>query len=291
MKIAIIGTGYIGGNLTRVFTKSGHEVSIANSSNTHVLQALADETGATPATINDVTQGAEVVIISIPQKNIPDLPSGFLDKITPGAIVIDTGNYYPLLRDGLIEPIEKGIPESRWVEQQIKYPVIKALNASLWYNLTPEVQAGLQGRLAMPVAGDNPEAKAIAFKLVEEVGFDPVDAGGLDDSWRLQPGSPAYCVELDVHSMRKALSDATNVRKSDVSAIHLSNEELKTAQGMQAAFLKDVGRAIQILMESNDWSEAVATKALYNQFAIGNKLPADILQFVFENKSLVPQNF
>ncbi|MBW7455600.1 NAD(P)-binding domain-containing protein [Paenibacillus sepulcri] len=286
MKIAIIGAGYIGSSLARVFTRLGHEVSITNASNAQVLQEIAKETGAKPAAIMEVAQGAEAVIISIPPKSIPSLPAGFLDEAASGAVVIDTGNYYPLLRDGLIEPIERGLTESRWVEQQIKHPVIKAFNATPWYNLAKGLPAGTPGRLAMPVAGDDHAAKAVVFKLVEEAGFDAVDAGGLDESWRQQPGTPAYCVDLDVPGLRQALSEATTERGYDFKAIHLSEEELTAAYEMQNSFHKRIGEAVLTLMESNNWTEAEATKALYIQFAAGSKPANEILDFVFEYKRL-----
>jgi len=285
MKIAIIGTGNVGGSLARIFTRNGHNVSIANSSNSHTLHKLAKETGATPSTVQDVAQGADVIILSIPTKGIPDLASGFLDKIAPGAVVIDSGNYYPLHRDGAIDPIEHGLPESRWVEQQINHPVIKAFNATNWYNLTEEIQSGLLSRLALPVSGDDPAAKAIVFQLVAEAGFDPVDAGGLDESWRLQPGSPAYCTDLGIDDMRKALSQATKERKPESSGIRASDEELKTAQEMQIAFYQSFDNAIEILMESNQWTKAASTKRLVAQFMTGKPV-GEILAFVFEHKRL-----
>lgn len=160
--------------------------------------------------------------------------------------MIDTNNYYPLHRDGAIEPIEKGLPESRWVEQQIKHPVTKAFSATNWYNLTEEIQSGLPHRFALPVSGDDAAAKAIVSQLVVEAGFDPVDAGGLDESWRLQPGSPAYCADLGVEDMRKALTQATNERKPESSGIRGSEEELKTAEEMQVAFFQGFNKAIQL---------------------------------------------
>jgi predicted dinucleotide-binding enzyme len=285
MKIAIVGTGNVGGSLARIYTRKGHTVSIANSSNSQALRELAKETGATPATVQDVAQGADVIILSIPTKAILKLPSEFIDKIAPGAVVIDTGNYYPLHRDGAIEPIENGLPESRWVEQQIKHPVIKAFSATNWYNLTEEIQSELPSRLALPVSGDDPAAKAIVSGLVSEAGFDPVDAGGLDESWRLQPGSPAYCTDLGVEDMRKALSQATNERKPEASGIRASDEELKTAQENQVAFYLSFENAIQVLAESNQWTEAVATKRLVAQFMTGKPI-GEILEFVFTNKRL-----
>ncbi|MBA2938878.1 NAD(P)-binding domain-containing protein [Paenibacillus sp. CGMCC 1.16610] len=285
MKIAIVGTGNVGGSLARIFTRKGHTVTIANSSNSPALHELAKETGATSATVQNVAQGAEVIILSIPTKRILDLPKEFLNTIAPEAIVVDTSNYYPLHRDGAIEPIEKGVPESRWVEQQINHPVIKAFSATNWYNLTEEVQSQLSHRFALPVSGDDAAAKAVVSQLVAEAGFDPVDAGGLDESWRLQPGSPAYCTDLSVEEMRKALSQATNERKPESSGIRDSEEELKTAQENQVAFFETFNKAIQVLVETKQWSEASATKGIVDQFMSG-KNPGDILANIFENKRL-----
>ncbi|WP_042161362.1 NADPH-dependent F420 reductase [Paenibacillus gorillae] len=286
MKISIVGTGHIGSNLARIFTRKGHTVTIANSSNSAALHKLAQETGATSATVQDVAAGADIVIISIPLKSVTELPAGFLDKINPGAVVVDTSNYYPLHRDGAIGLIEKGLPESRWVEQQLKHPVIKAFNATNFYNLTEEIQSALPNRLALPISGDDSAAKAIVSQLVIEAGFDPVDAGGLEDSWRLQPGSPAYCTDLDVERMHEALSQATNERKPESSGIRSSEEELKSAREMQIAFYQSFDQAIQILMQSNQWTEGFATKQMVAQFMEGKKSPAEILGFIFEHKRL-----
>ncbi|MFF2089487.1 NADPH-dependent F420 reductase [Paenibacillus sp. NPDC058174] len=286
MKIGIVGTGHIGSNLARIFRGKGHTVTIANSSNSATLHKLAQEIGATPTTVQDVAKGADIVIISTPLKSIPELPAGFLDKINPGAVVVDTTNYYPLHRDGAIEPIEKGLPESSWVEQQLKHPVIKAFNATSFYNLTEEIQSELPHRLALPIAGDDSAAKAIVSQLVIEAGFDPVDAGGLDESWRLQPGSPAYCTDLDVERMHEALAQATNERKLESSGIRSSEEELKLAREMQIAFYQSFDQAIQILMESNQWTEAFATKRVVAQFMEGKQSPAEIFGLIFEHKRL-----
>ncbi|WP_379147400.1 NADPH-dependent F420 reductase [Paenibacillus sp. sgz500992] len=287
MKIAIIGTGRIGGNLARAFTKWGHDVAIANSGNAEALQNLAQETGAKPATMRGVAEGAEVVIISIPIKRIPSLPSGFLDKAAPSVVVIDTNNYYPFMhRDGVIEEIEKGLPESRWVEQQIKRPVIKAFNATPWYNLTWGVPAGTPGRLALPVAGDDPAAKAIVFKLVDQVGFDPVDAGVLNESWRLQPGKPVYCVDLDIPGVKRALAAASPERGPELTAFHLSKEVIQAAHEQQSAFYEKYFKACLLLAEANDWTEAKATKAVHVRFEKGDKSPDDILNFVLEQQRL-----
>ncbi|SDW76421.1 NADPH-dependent F420 reductase [Paenibacillus sp. CF384] len=285
MKISILGTGHIGGSLARTFSRKGHTVTIANSSNSKALHELATETGATPATVQNIAQGADVIILSIPTKGILDLPSEFINSIAPETIVIDTTNYYPLHRDGAIDGIENGLLESRWVEQQIKHPVIKTFSATNWYNFTAEIQSELPSRLALPVSGDDPAAKALVSQLVTEAGFDPVDAGGLDESWRQQPGSPAYCTDLGVEDLRKALSQATNVRKPESSGVRSSQEELATAREMQTTFFQTFTKAIEVLMESNQWSEAAATKRLVAQFMTGQS-PEAVFGFIFEHKRL-----
>jgi len=218
MKIAIIGAGNIGGNLARRLTKLGHDVSIANSRGPHTLTDLAAETGAKPLEVQEVARGAELVIVTIPQKNIPDLPDGILEHTATGAAVVDTGNYYPRQRDGLIAEIEAGTTESRWVEQHLKRPVTKAFNGISALNLLEGgLPEGSPDRIALPVAGDDLNAKQIVLQLIEELGFDAIDAGGLDESWRQQPGTPSY-QKHNANSLRQALSDASPVRIDDFKA-------------------------------------------------------------------------
>lgn len=212
MKIGIIGAGNIGGNLTRRLTGLGHEVSVANSRGPHTLKALADETGATAVTAAQAARDALIVVVTVPLKAVPDLPSGLIDEAAPGAAVIDTGNYYPQ-RDGRIAAIEDGLPESRWIEQQIGHPVIKAFNGTYAEDILDKgLPQGTPGRQALPVAGDDPAAKQAVRELIAELGFDTVDAGGLDESWRQQPGTPVYGNRGDADTIRKALADASPER-------------------------------------------------------------------------------
>jgi predicted dinucleotide-binding enzyme len=124
MKIGIIGAGEIGGALTRRFTALGHEVSVANSRGPESLAELAAETGAKPVTAVEAARSGEVVIVTIPEKNISDLPPDLFAATPDSVVVVDTGNYYPRQRDGRIEAIETGTTESRWVAQQLNRPVI-----------------------------------------------------------------------------------------------------------------------------------------------------------------------
>jgi len=206
MKIGIIGAGNIGGNLTRRLTELGHEVSLANSRGPETLADLIAETGATAATAAEVAKGADVVIVTIPERRVPDLPTGFLDGANTGVVVIDTGNYYPQQRDGRVADIEEGMTESRWVSNQIGYPVIKAFNGIYANNIIERARpVGAPDRMALPVAGDDPDAKQVVMDLIAELGFDPVDAGDIDESWRQQPGTPVYGLDDDANGVRSAL--------------------------------------------------------------------------------------
>ncbi|MER6161195.1 NAD(P)-binding domain-containing protein [Streptomyces sp. NPDC001868] len=217
MKIGIIGAGNIGGNLTRRLTALGHDVSVANSRGPHTLTDLAEETGATPVAVRDAARGAEVVVITIPLKAVPDLPSGLLDEAAEGVAVIDTGNYYPRQRDGRIAGIEDdGLTESRWTEQHLGHPVIKAFNGTYAQDILDRPRpAGAPDRIALPVAGDDDTAKSTIRALIDELGFDTVDAGGLDTSWRQQPDTPVYGLRAGVEDVTKALSEASPERKPE----------------------------------------------------------------------------
>lgn len=216
MKIGIIGAGNIGGNLTRRLTALGHEVFVANSRGPETLAALAEETGATAVTAAEAARGAQVVVVTVPLKAVPALPAGFLDSAADDVAVIDTGNYYPRERDGRIEEIEDGLPESLWTQRQIGHPVVKAFNGTYAQDILDNgTPSGTPGRQALPVAGDDTAAKRRVRELIDELGFDTVDAGGLDTSWRQQPGTPVYGNRGDVAAIEKALASASPERTAD----------------------------------------------------------------------------
>jgi 8-hydroxy-5-deazaflavin:NADPH oxidoreductase len=213
VKIGIIGAGNIGGNLTRRLAGLGHDVSVANSRDPETLWELANETGANTVWANEAANGAEILVVTIPEKNIPDLSQSVLDGLASGAVVIDTGNYYPKERDGKIDDIENGTTESRWVANHLGHPVVKAFNGIYASHLlTHGKPAGSPGRIALPVAGDDPTASALVISLLDQLGFDGVDAGELDDSWRQQPGTPVYGADADADGVREALAEASPER-------------------------------------------------------------------------------
>lgn len=216
MNIGIIGAGQIGGTLTRRLTALGHKVSVANSREPASLTDLAKETGARAVTVREAARAGDVVIVTIPEKNIPNLPKDLFAGVPNNVLVIDTGNYYPRQRDGRIAEIEAGMTESRWVERQLARPVIKAFNNIYAKHLLEFGRpSGSPHRIALPVSGDDWNAKSIVLRLMDELGFDGVDAGGLDESWRQQPGTPVYTADLDAEGVRRALAAAKPERRAE----------------------------------------------------------------------------
>jgi predicted dinucleotide-binding enzyme len=206
MDIGIIGSGQIGSTLTRQLAALGHRVAIANSRGPATLAELAGETGATAATVEQAARAQDVIIVTIPEKAIPQLPRTLFAHTS--AIIIDTGNYYPA-RDGAIKEIESGLTDSQWVAQVLGRPVVKAFNNIGAHSLaTRGVPADTPGRICLSLAGDDPRAKQVVRNLLDALGFDSIDAGPLAESWRQQPGTPAYCRDLDTASLHAALAQA-----------------------------------------------------------------------------------
>jgi hypothetical protein len=216
MRIGIIGAGNMGATQASRLTRLGHQVAIANSRGPGTLADVATRTGATAAPITQVSSKADVVIVTIPEKSVPALAAGLLSGLPEDTVVVDTGNYVPQLRDGHIDAIDAGLPESQWVQSQLRRPVVKAFNtirpASLAGLGKP---AGAAGRIAVPVAGDDPAAKAVVLELADQLGFDGLDAGPLAESWRQQPGTPVYTADLPLGAARRALADATPEQTAD----------------------------------------------------------------------------
>lgn len=219
MKIGIIGAGQIGGTLTRRFSELGHDVFVANSRSPDTLEELAEETGATPVWASEAARSGHVVVVTIPEAAVRDLPDDLFEGVPDDVVVVDTCNYYPRHRDGRIGPIEEGKTESRWVSDRLGRPVVKAFNNIRAQHLQDLARPeGDPDRTALPVAADRERDKKVVMELVDQLGFDPVDAGSIDESWRQQPGTPVYAADLDAEGVLEALAEASPERKPQFSA-------------------------------------------------------------------------
>lgn len=206
MNIGIIGAGKIGGTLARLFAQAGHEVALSNSRGPDTLAELVDEIGhgVRAVTVADAAAFGDVVVVSIPLHAYRDIPV----NETAGKIVVDTNNYYPD-RDGQIpeldddsttstELLQAHLPDAR---------VVKAFNAIMWKHLGGDGRpAGDPARLGIPISGDDDDAKRTVSGLIDQIGFDPIDAGTLADGGRRhQPGAPGYTMGTHTAELRSLL--------------------------------------------------------------------------------------
>jgi predicted dinucleotide-binding enzyme len=225
MNIGIIGAGNIGSALAVRLVSLGHSVYIANSRGPETLKDVAQKTGATPVTAQEAARHGDIIVVTIPLKNIPQLPKDLFADVAADVPVIDTSNYYPILRDGRMPELETGdLTESEWVQQHLGRPVVKVFNNIHAEHLESKgVPAGTAGRIALPVAGDDAQAKQKVMALVEELGFDAVDDGNLHASWRQQPGTPSYGADLPADKLRALLEQLGTQRTEAQHAEYLAN--------------------------------------------------------------------
>ena len=209
MKIGVIGIGEIGGTLARRWRERGHTVRVANSRGPLAVKQFADLIGAEATDVYGATYNAEVVVLALAFPVAATLPTDLFDRAADGVVIIDTSNYYPDVRDSRIPEIDEGMPESIWTSRRLDRPIFKAFNSLMFYALSelgkPE---GSSNRLAIPVAGDDPMGKSVVMSLINDMGFDPVDGGLLEESWRQQPSTPAYCCDYDAETTLRGISAA-----------------------------------------------------------------------------------
>jgi predicted dinucleotide-binding enzyme len=206
--LGLIGAGHIGSQVARLAVQHGYDVILSNSRGPDTLADLVRELGprARAATAAQAAEAGDVVVVTIPLRNIGDVPAAPL----AGKIVIDTNNYYPQ-RDGHIaaldkeetttsELLQKHLPDSK---------VVKAFNHIYAADLTTDGQpAGTPNRRALAIAGDDAEAKRVVTQLLDRFGYDAVDIGPLSESWRIQRDTPGYGPRRTADELRRDLAAA-----------------------------------------------------------------------------------
>lgn len=207
MRVGIVGAGFVGRTIAKLAVATGHDVMISNSRGPDTLFSMRGALGCDIGTAEEAAAFGDVVVIAIPLKAYMSFPAAPL----AGKIVIDANNYYPA-RDGTIveldrqdtttsEMLAERLPQSR---------VVKAFNAIVMSDLAKDGRpVGASDRRALPIAGDDAEAKAVVVRLVEQFGFDVVDAGPLSEGWRFERARPAYCVPLNKAALERTLAATT----------------------------------------------------------------------------------
>jgi predicted dinucleotide-binding enzyme len=210
--IGLIGAGHIGSQIARLAVAHGYDVVISNSRGPETLSGLVGELGphARAATVTEAARGGDIVVVTIPLKNYRSVP---VEPLT-GKTVIDTNNYYPQ-RDGNIPELDN---ESTTTAEllQAHLPaskVVKAFNHIYAAQLTTDGRPpGTNNRRALVIAGDDPAAKATVTRLLDEFGFDTVDAGPLKEGWRIQRDTPGYGPRRNAEELRRDLAAAKRYR-------------------------------------------------------------------------------
>jgi len=210
--IGLIGAGHIGSQLARLAVKNGHDVVLSNSRGPDTLAALVQELGprARAATALEAARAGEIVVVTIPLKNIGSVPVEPL----AGKVVIDTNNYYPQ-RDGRIPALEdESTTTAELLQSHLpRSKVVKAFNHIYAAELTTHGQApGTPNRRALVIAGDDEAAKATVTQLLDQFGFDTVDAGPLKEGWRIQRDTPGYGPRRTASELRQDLAAAKRYR-------------------------------------------------------------------------------
>lgn len=206
MRIGIIGAGFVGRAVARLAVEAGHEVMVSNSRGPRSLASIPSGIGAQVGTIAEAAMFGEVVLVAIPFEQYRSLPAEPL----AGKVVIDANNHYPE-RDGSIlalDAFETTTSELLATHLHASH-VVKAFNAILAKDLEKDGRAaGSADRRALPVAGDDEASKAQVMRVIDQLGFDPLDVGSLAESWRFERAKPAYCIPLQTRQLVQALAAA-----------------------------------------------------------------------------------
>ncbi|HEY0248521.1 MAG TPA: NAD(P)-binding domain-containing protein [Gryllotalpicola sp.] len=210
--IGFIGSGHIGSTLAKAAIAHGYDVVLSNSRGPETLSELVAELGpqARAATAEEAAAAGELVVVTIPTKNVPQVPVAPL----AGKIVIDTNNYYPV-RDGRIPALDEeqqtvsGLLQEHLDAATPSARVVKAFNHINWQQILPQARpAGDPERIALAVWSDDADASARVAAFVDELGYDPLEAGPLADSWRIERDTPGYTALVTKPELELALTRA-----------------------------------------------------------------------------------
>ena len=260
MNIGIIGAGLIGKTLAKKLSDARHTVSLADAKGVEEITKTAQDAGAKVVEVDDIFTGIEVLILAIPLLRIPELAKALQDKLDDHVVVIETTNYWPH-RDGHIQEIENGTVNSVWVQQQLGRNVVKAFsNIGAYSLLTEGKPKNTEGRIAIAVSGDFQKDINLVIELADDVGFDALDAGSLEESWRQQACGPAYCTDLTFEELKNAREYA-------------QKETLVEKQNLSFEIMKDLGQEFFDILVSGKYPSNWVDQAVDINRSINNLPP------------------
>ncbi|MDT5299193.1 MAG: 8-hydroxy-5-deazaflavin:NADPH oxidoreductase, partial [Mycobacterium sp.] len=208
MQVGIIGAGSVGSAVAAVATRQGHDVMVSNARGPDTLSSFVDPIGCKAGTPAEAAVFGDIVLLAIPLKAYHTVPVAQLE----GRIVLDATNYHPE-RDGHIDELDRDeITTSELLGRHLpKSTIIKAFNAITAADIESDgLPSGWPGRRALPIAGDDDVAKKVVAELLDELGYDTVDAGPLVEGRRFQKDTPAYCIPMDFKGLHATVYNTFN---------------------------------------------------------------------------------
>jgi len=210
--IGLIGAGHIGSQVARLAIAQGYNVVLSNSRGPETLSPLIAELGpkARAATPSEAAQAADIAVVTVPLKHYRQVPVEPL----AGKVVIDTNNYYPQRDWNIAELDNESTTTAELLQAHLPTSkVVKGFNHIYAAQLTTDGKPpGTPNRRALVIAGDDAAAKAAVTKLLDQFGFDTVDAGPLKEGWRIQRDTPGYGPRRNADELRKDLAAAKRYR-------------------------------------------------------------------------------
>src|SRR5215472_5720214 len=205
VKIGVIGAGHIGGTIGALWIKAGHPVFLS-SRHPEELQDLVARLGplAQAGTVERAIAFGDVVFIAVPYGALPQIGKDY-GKSLAGKIVLDANNAVASRDGSIADEVERngiGVTSQKYLPGA---RLVRAFN-TLSYTIFEREENRPAPRLAVPIAGDDPEAVQVAAQLVRDAGFDPVQVGKLADASRFQRGAPGYGQNVSAAELRQKLS-------------------------------------------------------------------------------------
>jgi predicted dinucleotide-binding enzyme len=205
-RLGIVGAGKIGTTIARAAIAGGYEVAISGSGPAERIALIVDvlAPGAQALSTDEVVRSADLIVLAVPMQRFRDLSH----DLFAGKILVDAMNYWEEI-DGLqteiaTAPAGTSVLVQEWFSSA---RVVKSLNHLGYFKFEKSrLPRGTPGRLAMAAAGDDRAAVAAVLELIDRLGFDAVDAGGLQAGFALEPGGPVFGVGRSAEELSKLLS-------------------------------------------------------------------------------------